>query len=81
MREKVNELSEKIKQQNANQKVWYEEYLSRTMSANKLIMEEIDRVRSRVVSAESQGLTLHEKFSNIATTSKVHSEDLTLIKN
>jgi hypothetical protein len=51
------------------------------MSANKLIMEEIDRVRSRVVSAESQGLTLHEKFSNIATTSKVHSEDLTLIKN
>ena len=39
-------------------------------------MEEIDRVRSRVISTESQGLTLHEKFSLIHQNQKVHSDKL-----
>jgi uncharacterized coiled-coil protein SlyX len=53
LREKLNEVKEKLKTTNVNVKAWYEEYLARTIHANKLMMEEIDRVRSRVISAES----------------------------
>ena len=39
-------------------------------------MEDIDRVRSRVISAESSSLTLHEKFNLIHQNYKVHGEKL-----
>lgn len=53
LREKVNECVEKLKASNENVRAWYDEYLGRTIHANKLIIEEIDRVRGLVISAES----------------------------
>jgi len=62
-------------------KAWYDEYIGRTVHANKLLMEEIDRVRSRVVSTESQGLSLHEKVSQLSTSARVHSDKLKMIES
>jgi hypothetical protein len=53
LKNKVNEFIEKLNFSNLNVKQWYDEYLGRTMHANKLLMEEVDRVRSRVISTES----------------------------
>ena len=61
LRDKVNENNDQMKSVNENIRGWYDDYMGRTIHANKLLMEEIDRVRGRVVSTESSSLTLLEK--------------------
>lgn len=76
LRQKLNDFKEKLKVTNVKVKAWYEEYLGKTVHANKLMMEETDRVRARVISAESQALSLQEKVGSMITTTKFHNEKI-----
>lgn len=39
-------------------------------------MEEIDRVRGRVISTESSGLNMYEKFNHLAIKLKEHTQQI-----
>lgn len=47
------QISNDMKQQSVKIKEWYDEFMAKVAAQNKNVIEELDRLRARVVSAET----------------------------
>ena len=55
---------------------WYDEFMSKVNVQNKVIIEELDKIRGRLVSTETQDVNLEQKIHDLVTQTNIQDTQL-----
>ena len=54
-------------------KQWFDEFMARVTEQNKGVIEEIDRLRARIVSSETADINMQTKIGELFTENKIQN--------
>ena len=70
------QIAQDMQKQSDKVREWYDEFMSKVNTQNKVVVEELDRIRGRIVSAETADINLQQKLGDLFTQSQVQDKQL-----